>query len=319
MSELVLTGVDGANPLGFLAAVGTALTARHFCSEVAIFWRVEQGAWRPVLTGGNLVPERDTKVIQRWFTQKLKAVLLAGSSAHFEISTKLPFTTQDFLIALNNAQRDVTLDNRRMADFLVAFGSEAHQDEEVFEDTAFRMVRSGDSKQQGLPAYALAIRNCTDAKALRRTLFEQWLYQDVVLHDGKEKEFSLRWDPLEDQRYALRWHNPSGDKDKHAPKTMLGANALALEALVLFPTAPRPGGLTTTGFSRIDRKEFFTWPIWEQPVSPETLRSLLSLPEIHEEKPPRRTLSARGIVEIYRCERIAPNKYYKNFAPAVPI
>jgi hypothetical protein len=314
MTELVLTGVDGGNPLGFLTAVGTVLTARQFAPDVRIFWRVDRGAWRPVLSG--------CESNQESFVALLHQAIAATCSEPFTIDKKLPFSVEAFVVALHRAQHGASSLDRRLADFLAAFGSEVFFDpkdkERTFEATSFCMVRSGDSKGQGLPFYAVAIRNSTDLHALRRALFEQWKYQDVVTQDREEKGYSMRWDPLEDQRYALRWHDPSGDKSKHALKTMVGANALALEALTLFPTAPRPGGLATTGFLQLGRQEFFTWPIWKSPVSPEMIRSLLSLAELHEPIPPRRVLAARGIAEVYRCERVAPNKYYKNFSPAIP-
>lgn len=314
MTQLVLTGIDGGNPLGFLAAVGTALTASRFSPNVRIFWQVERGTWRPVLS--------DCEGNRENFVELLHQAITATSSEPFRIDKKLPFPAETFVVALHRAQDRASSLDRRLADFLGAFGSEVFFDakdkERKFEVTSFCMVRSGDSNGQGLPFYAVAIRNSTDVHALQRTLFQQWRYQDPVIQDGKEKEYSMRWDPSEDQRYALRWHDPSGNKDKHAPKTMLGANTLALEALMLFPTAPQPGGLATTGFSHVGRQEFFTWPIWKSPVSPEMIRSLLSLAELHEPIPPRRALAARGIAEIYRCERVAPNKYYKNFTPAVP-
>lgn len=296
-----MTGIDGANPLGFLAAVGTAITTRHFSADVRLSWQGTGGAWRPVLS----CCERD----EERFIELLHDALAATSSSPFTIDKKLPFDLTTLTSALHKAQNTASSHDRRLADFLTAFGSEAAPDKETFKDSAFRMVRSGDAAGQGLPVYAQSIREHTDKRALFRTLFEPWNYTD--------QGFSLRWDPLEDQRYALRWHDPSGDKDKHAPKTMLGANALAIEALVLFPTTPRPNGLATTGFFQSGRREFFTWPIWTHPVSPEMLRSLASLPELHCERPPRKTLAARGVAEIYRCERI-PNGYYKNFSPSIP-
>ena len=312
MSTLVLTGIDGANPLGFLAAVGTALIMCRLSTDVRICWQVVGGAWRPILSPCEENHER--------FAELLHEALSTSSSDPFEIDKRLPFPVNSLVPALHRAQNNATPQDRRLADFLAAFGSEIFVDdkdkESKFEGTSFCMVRTGDSKGQGLSHYALAIRHATDAEALRRSLFDPWNYQDIVFQDREKKNYSLRWDPIEDQRYALVWHNPE-DKSKKTIKTMLGANALALEALILFPTAPRPRGLATTGFFQAGRREFFTWPIWMHPVSPEMLRSLVSLTELHCEKPRRQTLAARGIAEIYRCERI-PNGYYKNFSPSIP-
>ncbi len=174
------------------------------------------------------------------------------------------------------------------------------------------MVRSGDAAGQGLPHYAISIRNSTGVEELRKTLFEFWDYTD--------RGFSLRWNPLEDQRYALRWHDPSKNKDEFALGTMNGANTLALEALSLFPVVPLQNDLATTGFFKgKQRHVYFTWPIWEGAVSVETIRSILTLHDLHEETPSREKMLARGIMEVFRCERIAPNQYYWNFSPAMPV
>ena len=86
------------------------------------------------------------------------------------------------------------------------------------------MVRSGDSAGQGLPFYAKEMRKKVGIDHIQRTLFHAWDYQDTG--------YSLRWDPIEDQRYALRWRDPS----KSSQGTMLAANSLAVEALQWFPT-----------------------------------------------------------------------------------
>jgi hypothetical protein len=305
-NELILKGIDGANPLGFLAALGAVATARIFCPLISVGWRKEYGSWRPFFMGYE---SNETA-----FSEAMAGALSGTSAEPFKIEKKFPFSKRRFGEALKEFQSKALPRDRRNVDLLGAFGSEvcAEKDGEIFQDTFFRMVRSGDSAGQGLPFYAISIRNSTGAAELRRTLFETW--------DYKDKGFSLRWNPLEDQRYALRWHDPSKNKDKYAPGTMNGANALALEALSLFPSVALQTGLATTGFSKSkQRRIYFTWPIWEAAVSVETVRSLLALQELHKENPPRKELQARGIVEVYRCERIAPNQYYRNFSSAVPV
>lgn len=302
-NETPLTGIDGGNPMGFLAALGTVVLAQAFAPGAKLFWRASSGAWRPVISGYPNSPET--------FLENLLGTLLSGSTTHFEIDKKLPFEVEKLKAVLVDTQRASTPENRRTADFLAAFGSEAVQEKGIFEATPFRMVRSGDAAGQGLPHYAMEIRKATGLDELRRTLFEPWNYMD----DG----FSLRLDPIEDQRYALRWKNPSKSSLADGPGTMLGANALALEALPLFPSMACSGQLLATGFHRNRQRQiFFTWPIWECPLGVESMRSLLVLAELQEDRPRRPNLSRRGVVEIYRCQRIAQNQYYSNFAPAHP-
>ena len=300
---LVLNGIDGGNPLGFLAALGTALVAGCFCEGVRLHWCVDSGHWRPSLTGVDGDEAR--------FIADLLDTLRSVSMRAFEIDDKLPFSVESLRTNLEEVRATVGPDDRRTADFLAAFGSEVGSDKDVFQDSRFRMVRSGDSAGQGLPAYARDIRNKTDAKALHSTLFSQWHYKD--------EGFSLRWDPVEDQRYALRWRDPSKSGTKDGPGTMIGANSLAIEALQWYPTALQGNRVATTGFHRNANGEtWFTWPIWDRPISLDVIRSLVALPDLHVTNPPRAQLARRGIVEIYRSQRIQQNQYYSNFTSARP-
>lgn len=300
---LLLAAIDGANPLGFLAALGTLVTARRFCPDARLSWTNHGGAWRPQVHGCSR--NRDE------LAERLLDALKGQDTEALEIDNKLPFEAERLAKHLRKAQQRATGDDRRLADFLAAFGTEMHPVGEIFQDSHFRMVRSGDSVGQGLPAYALTNRAKLDLSALNRTLFHGWDYADA----GS----SLRWDPLEDQRYALRWRDPSKSGKGDGPASMLGANCLAVEALQLFPVQPRGTRADTTGFYRdANRRLHFSWPIWTPPLPLDPVRSLLVLRDLHAERPPRDLLLARGIVEIYRSQRIAQSKYYNNFAPAQP-
>ncbi|MEA3275614.1 MAG: hypothetical protein U9Q81_10080 [Pseudomonadota bacterium] len=307
MSEpLVLTGLDGGNPLAFLALLGVGLISRCFCCpDVQISWTRAEGGWRPRLHGFDGDEEA--------FLDRLYDAMLSTSPGPFEIDKKLPFARDDLRAAMQQCRYDAGTESRRMADILAGFGTDAQADKKgMFVDTAFRMVRRGDSAGQGLPAYGLAIRKALTRDHVRTTLFSEWQYED--------EGFNLRWDPVEDQRYALRWYDPSPQSNKRfGLRAVQGANALALEGLGLLPVQPSSQGVATTGFSRKGkRREFFTWPIWEIPLSPDMMRSLLTIPELAAETPDRRSLGTRGVAEVYRSERIAPNKYYKNFTPSRP-
>lgn len=307
---LVLRGLDGSNPLAFLAALGTAVTAHRVFPETRLGWSFVDGGWRPLLMGC----ERREEV----FLEKLHAELHAAPMWVFKIDNKFPFPVEKFIEALKTAVEPECARDRRSCDLLAAFGTEMfpppdNKKAQVFQDTRLRMVRSGDSKGQGFSVYARAIREATEVGHLRRTLFEPWNYQD----DGP---YSLRWDPIEDQRYALRWRDPSKSGRDDGPSGMLGANSLAIEALCCLPTMPVGQYSETTGFQRRPYLgTFFTWPIWEPPVSLDTVRSLLALAVLGRMDVPRNELERRGIREVFRSQRIQQNQYYSNFAPALPV
>jgi hypothetical protein len=146
------------------------------------------------------------------------------------------------------------------------------------------------------------------AERVRSALFEPWTYADEKL--------SLRWDPMEARRYALMDIDPG----PLGARTVWMANLLAYRALALFPSAPGWRGLETTGWS--GPGEFFTWPVWEHPADPGTIRSQMLLPDLVAEIPDRSVLRARGVVAIFRSRRIKVGSganYKINFSPALGV
>ena len=305
-SGLLLKGLSGGNPLGFLAAVGTAVVARETFPALCLGWKATGGGWTPLLSGcdGN----------QNEFAKQVWTILKNTSMSVFEAHDRLPFAATEFVDVLRDVQRRSSMADRRNADFLSGFGTEIYPDEKGhFQDSTFRMVRSGDSAGHGFPFYVADIRRKTDLEAIKRILFQTWDYRD--------EGYSLRWDPMEDQRYALRWRDPSKSGLAYGPGSMHAANSLAVEALRWFPTfLSRGKRARTTGFHRPSPLEnYFVWPIWTPLCEVETLRSLLSLEELDKDPLPRESLVRRGIEEVYRSQRIQQNQYYSNFAPAHPI
>lgn len=300
-SGILLNGLDGSNPLGFLAAIGTAVVLQDVFPEIRLGWEQTEGGWRPSLAGCG-----DD---EQAFSEKLSEALRDASMTVFDVDNRMPFDAEKFSLKLRDVQSCSSIANRREADFLSSFGTELYPNEKngLFQDTRFRMVRSGDSAGQGLPFYAKEMRKKVGIDHIQRTLFHAWDYQDTG--------YSLRWDPIEDQRYALRWRDPS----KSSQGTMLAANSLAIEALQWFPTLLIGTQARTTGFQRLGRREtYFVWPIWTPMVGMETVRSLLALDDLSKDPVPRLSFIKRGIEEVYRSQRIQQNQYYSNFLVAVP-
>jgi hypothetical protein len=228
----------------------------------------------------------------------------------------------DFRAYALDAARTATSEDRIWADYAAAFGCEAIRTRDsknalVVEDTAFRTM-SGAGHQDFL-GFMKNIIASTEREHLRKALFSEWRYDDPVTNR------TLRWDPADDVRHALRWRNPSGDPARRAGGTMLGANRLAIEALPLFPTAPVRTRLETTGFRGSGRRgTFWTWPIWESAIGLDLCRSVLALDELQMNprdtggqvrEIPDSALRNRGIVGVFRSQRITEGKY-RSFTPA---
>ncbi len=298
---LVLEGLDGANPLAFLAALGVlrGLSIAWPGRLVELSW-TDRDAWRPCL-------HVDRETISR--ADALDGLIsfadLRSGHEALDIGDNLTLSPDRFREAATAAARSSTGSHagRARADFIAGFGCEAATDRNhVVRDTALRTLR-GAGHQHFLKTMR-DLAEYTTADSFEKCLFHPW--------NRSDQRLSLRWDPEDDRRYALRWRDPS----KEAAGTEWGANRLAFEAIPLFPVAPVGSTLTTTGFrgARAD-DTFFTWPIWDVPVNLDTARSILSLDELQRDTPDRHRLGPMGIREVFRSQRMNTGRY-RNFSPA---
>ena len=221
--SLLMAGLDGANPLAFLAALGTlrGLTLAWPERRVRLSWTLRD-TWRPRLHTGGCTPSEEETLdgLERFME------LRPGHDA-LEIGDNLPLPSDAFRgHALSAAEAASTApESRAEADFIAAFGCDAVQSagrKGQIQETALRTLGAGQT-QFLKPMRDLAEK--TTREHLRRCLFAPWKREDSRL--------SLRWDPEDDRRYAHRWRDPTASGEE--PKTEWGANRLAFEALPLFP------------------------------------------------------------------------------------
>jgi len=308
-NEILLPGIDGANPLGFLAALGVLRTLASTSEDVRLHWRKHANAWRPVLaTREPLEPDA------------LVAQLVAGLARKAGEDVLLPADNPSVPLEVFRGHAQAAIEaawngDRTRADFAAAFAGEYPPDKEgKVPDTALRTM-SGAGNQYFIKFMRNFIAQ-TQPEHLRKALFEDWRYDDPV------QNMSLRWDPSDDNRYALRWSNPSGDPDRKSIGSMWGANRLAIEALPLFPTMPTRRQLETIGFhTEGARRTHWTWPIWNAPAGLDTVRSLLDMADVHRSDRPGATpqgLAARGIAEVYRARRLTTGKF-RNFTMGMAV
>ena len=311
---LLLSGLDGSSPLGFLAAVGTLCVLDQRTPGVRLAWCRAHGSWRPLLIGCQGDEQEVSRQVLHGLKENSDDIFRIGKESEGgKESHKFPFASGKFVEALNTQRCNACASDRRQADLLAALGTDFLPESGEFQDTQFRMVRKGDSARRGMLSYASANREVLDHHRVVRTLFQTWDYAD-------DEGNTLRWDPIEDRRYALQWRDPSKSNSSDGPNTMLAANCLAVESLACFPTVATAKWVHTTGFRRFGRRESgFVWPIWTPSVSIQTVRSLVALEQLQEEPLPRKTLHAQGIEEVYCARRVRPNQYYRNFAPASPL
>lgn len=205
---------------------------------------------------------------------------------------------------------------RRWADLAAAFGvADPAQPSDRMLASPWALI-SGSGYQDFLSSVQSLMLECGPVH-LERALFGPW--------DLTDEKYSLRLDTREDRRYALMGRDPTASENK--PLTLWGANRLAFEALRFFPCLPARGGMAVLGWRARNGNWQdgcrVRWPLWDQPLSADVLRSLLGLRDVwlDEDAVARVRLRGLGIRAVMESRRIAvgerANKKY-NVTPAWP-
>ncbi|MDY0170274.1 MAG: hypothetical protein RBS80_27265 [Thermoguttaceae bacterium] len=297
--RLILRGLDGSNPLGFLAALGTL---RVLDSTIHMKWIPSGGTWVAAVSAIN-----GQSLDEPSFLKELSTTLCDSISEHPAcVLEGLRTGTGSERRQLFEERRDqAAFTNRVAADWLCALASD------VSSGDAVNQLQT--SRRDYFLGNLTAIMKRTTLDHLRRALFNRWDYADPLQNQ------SLHLDPSEDRRHAHQWNRPSGDPNRNKAGGMLGANRLAIEAIPLFPSIPEGDRLHTTGFTGNRPTDTrWTWPIWNVAVSVQCARSLLSMAVLQAERfttTQVESLRHSGIVAVFRANRILVGKT-PNFTPS---
>jgi hypothetical protein len=295
MSEILLSGLAGSHPLGALAAFGLLRCCDDMeaVGRARLSWRKE-GDWVAVLQTEG--PLSDEDLISALANRQ------PGRCGRPELhwTDNLKTEPDTFTKAARAAVQQATPERRDYADFLAAFACEvATTDNGALEPTAFYMTSGRQEFLKEARTLAgrlgsgitLNRRRKSTEEMFREALFGPWRYEDP--------QHSLGWDPATERLHALRGRSPT----KESSQGVTAAVWLAFEALPLFPCFLSRGRLLTRCFSRAGGGLVFSWPLWTEPAGLPTVRSLLALEELTQEKPPLRELHERGVAAVFRCER----------------
>jgi CRISPR-associated endonuclease/helicase Cas3 len=301
LHPLALPGLDGSNPLAFLAAVGVLIACDRLSrmsdhpnwlgGPVKLSWGDGSSVHTPVLhlagspptpsDFSDLLAERMAKSVE---THPAAWVVEMLSDEHCPLAE---------LIRKRCASRSAA--DRPHLDWVGALACETapratSQLQTVRKDYLIGNLRS--------------VMQRTTAGHLLRSLFHTWDYADAL--DNQ----SLHWEPSEDRRHAYQWHMPSGDPTRKKRGGMLGANRLALEAWPLFPSFPAAADrVTTRGFKGNRAYDtFFTWPLWRYPLGIDAVASLLALELLQSDEPSHDEFQHYNVSFVFRLQRILVGK-----------
>lgn len=306
MSRHLASGPDGGNLLGFLAAVGALQTLdRAFPDANPRMWWVRSDlAWRPTYEVSGTTSD-DALVAA------MHGVLAADGTPEFsELGDNLSVDPERFRDVATRAAATATPSRRRYVDYLAAYGCELPTTAGAIQDTGLRTM-SGAGHQHFLKSMRDLVRLTTESD-LYAALFAHWRYADGTP--------TMRWDPADDRRYALRADDPA--KSTQAPiRTVRGANRLAIEALPFFAVMPSEPVSATTGFAAASGRRSraaVRWPIWTVPWTVDAVKVAVTQAPVAASTLDASVLTALGVVQVYESRRQTVGKM-RSFAPAAPV
>ena len=299
MTELTLTGLDGSNPLAFLAALGVLVALDDGASDAggprpSMRWR-EGAAWHPVISStardlGELVELLDADRRARADDPALAFTYQKSGKTQHDVKPP-PDELHDQL----ETWVDEALSPRSLAWFTSFVSEGARDGSGASKPTALHFTAG----QQRFLSYALDLAAKTNTDQLREALLGPWSYSSRLPVFG--------WDSTETRDYALRARDPSNLKLGNP-----GADWLGLRGLRLVPTAARAGRQTTALAYGSWKHGLLRWPIWTPPLGAPVIGSLLVQPT-----PESSSARRLGIGCVFECRiRRSEQGGYGSVTPA---
>ena len=296
MSRIDLMGVDGSNPLGFLAALGLLRVVPG-----AKLGFPADGSFRAFLDG---VAKSDlAKVVvddvssaagsARWRLTYTKAA--TKKQGPQEVADLKP-PPDDFKKFLATCIESWMTGSDEAVAYAAAYGTDVAVDGKGnTKPTAFHFTAA---QQTFLGA----------VEDIRASVTHEWIETSLFEGHGKKPGSNLRWDPGAERNWALMANNPGGDG------TLVDAPLewLAFRGLPLLPSFPRGTKIITTGVSGRGDDMTFTWPLWSVPASLQTVRSALQL----DWNGAASERSARGVFAICSSTIRRTSQGFGNFGPS---
>lgn len=299
MTRIELVGVDGSNPLGFLAALGLLRIVPG-----AKLGFSEDGSFR-AFVGGLDISESDLSTLiaadaeaaanecAPWrFTYTKAATKKQGPQKVADLKPP-PDEFKKFLATCIEAW---LTGNGEAAAYAAAYGTDIAVDGKGnTKPTAFHFTAAN---QTFLGA----------VEGIRASLTQEWVETSLFKGHGERTGSNLRWNPGAERNWALMANNPNDDGTRvDAPLEWL-----AFRGLPLLPSFPRGSRIITTGVVGRGDDMTFTWPLWSIPASLPTTRSTLQI----DWKGSAKERATRGVFAICSSAIRRTSQGFGNFGPS---
>jgi len=302
MTRLQLPGLDGSNPLGFMAALGLLRVLSRETPSARLGF-LDDGSCQAFIEGhANEVVDsvvRDAEQAASSSLWLLSYEKLEKKGSKTVADLKAP--PKEFEKFLRDRIEHWRRGDREGAAYAAAYGTSLARDgKDNTKPTAFHFTAAN---QEFLKA----------VEESRRSVESEWVRQSLMEGHASRPGSNLRWDPAAERNWALMANNPNDEGTSvDAPLEWL-----AFRGLPLFPCFPENAGIrarvVTTAITRRRDETRFEWPLWSVPTSLHTTASLVRL----DWSKLRADARARGVFAVCRSELRRTTQGFGNFSPAV--
>lgn len=299
MNRIQLEGVDGSNPLGFLAALGLVRMVPG-----ARLGFSEDGSFRAFVEGQNI--------------DETALAALVANDAEASSASGAPWRLTYTKAATKKQGPQVVADLKPPPEAFRGYLSTSIQawlagDEEAASYAAayctdIAVDGKGNTKPTAFHFTAAQQTFLGAVEGIRASVTQEWVETSLFRGNGERPGSNLRWDPGAERNWALLADNPSiGGTRVNAPLEWL-----AFRGLPLLPSFPRGTRIITTGvFGRGDDMTF-SWPLWSIPATMAAIQSALQIDWTQS----ARERAARGVFAVCSSSIRRTSQGFGNFGPS---
>lgn len=295
--ETHLTGLEGTNPLGFLAALGIQIIFEEELEQPKLWWSSD--VTPHAIVEGSFTVERIVSQALKVFPLWAKSPALAPSFGGKAKNDAKFSTAEDIRKYLKKS-----ISCQYAASFATSLIAEDSVDNQGNAKPTDFYFTAGQMKFLKFAREILT--ECTSAE-IESGLLGPWDYKSDLP--------SMMWDIADDRQYALSASDPSKNKKLSNP----GPEALAIIGLCTHPVFKGDDRTLTTGCSGKWKTGQYIWPIWQYPCSPDAVKSLLWHATSNSPAKASRSYKAWGISKILksRIQRSDQGGYGTFYPPQI--
>jgi hypothetical protein len=299
MNRIPLVGVDGSNPLGFLAALGLLRVvpgAKLGFSDDGSFQAFVEGLGERQSDLATFISDDAKAAEERSAPWRLTYIKASTKKQGPQEVADLKPPPDVFKKFLSTCVEDWLSGNEEGARYAAAYGTDVAVD------------GNGNTKPTAFHFTAAQQTFLGAVDDIRASVTREWAETSLFQGHGERPGSNLRWDPGADRNWALMASNPAQEGTRvDAPLEWL-----AFRGLPLLPSFPRGAKIVTTCVTGRGEDMKFTWPLWSVAASAHTTRSVLQVDWSHVASRP----AGRGIFAICSSAIRRTSQGFGNFGPS---